>query len=111
MIMATAVTDGTIELDGITLRELPKAQRQVLADAGLILTSYDGGIRAATGTGGLRAVRARTGPHPGRPTDTAPQLAALLTQASYQDRPDQVRPAHRVDVRIGKLQDERSGEG
>ncbi|MFD8981619.1 UDP-N-acetylglucosamine 1-carboxyvinyltransferase [Streptomyces sp. NPDC059564] len=81
MIMATAVTGGTIDLDGITLPELPDAQRQVLADAGLNLTSHCGGIRAAVGAGGLRAVRARTGPHPGLPTDTAPQLAALLTQA------------------------------
>lgn len=82
MIMATAATGGTIDLDGITLPELPDAQRQVLADAGLDLSSHDGGIRAAVGAGGLRAVRARTGPHPGLPTDTAPQLAALLTQAS-----------------------------
>ncbi|MFG2622989.1 UDP-N-acetylglucosamine 1-carboxyvinyltransferase [Streptomyces sp. NPDC048507] len=82
MIMATAATGGAIELDGITLPELPEAQRQLLADAGLILTSHDAGIRAATGPDGLRAVRARTGPHPGLPTDTAPQLAALLTQAT-----------------------------
>ncbi|QES52018.1 hypothetical protein DEJ50_33590 [Streptomyces venezuelae] len=82
MIMATAATGGVIELDGITLPELPETQRQVLADAGLILTSHDGGIRATVATGGLRAVRARTGPHPGLPTDSAPQLAALLTQAT-----------------------------
>ncbi|MER7761315.1 UDP-N-acetylglucosamine 1-carboxyvinyltransferase [Streptomyces sp. NPDC097619] len=81
MIMAATATGGTIEIDGITLSELPETQRQVLANAGLTLTSHDGGIRAAVGTDGLRAVQARTGPHPGLPTDTAPQLAALLTQA------------------------------
>ncbi|MFF0437527.1 UDP-N-acetylglucosamine 1-carboxyvinyltransferase [Streptomyces sp. NPDC004327] len=81
MIMAAAVTGGTIDLDGITLPELPDSQLQVFADAGLHLTSHGGGIRAAVGEGGLRAVQARTGPHPGLPTDTAPQLAALLTQA------------------------------
>ncbi|MFF3020761.1 UDP-N-acetylglucosamine 1-carboxyvinyltransferase [Streptomyces sp. NPDC057939] len=81
MIMATAATGGSIDLDGINLPELPEAQRQVLADAGLDLTSHDGGIRGTVGEDGLRAVRARTGPHPALPTDTAPQLAALLTQA------------------------------
>ncbi|MER7514258.1 UDP-N-acetylglucosamine 1-carboxyvinyltransferase [Streptomyces lavendulae] len=82
MIMAAAVTGGAIELDGITMPELPEAQRQVLADAGLILTAHDAGIRATAGPDGLRAVQARTGPHPGLPTDTAPQLAATLTQAT-----------------------------
>ncbi|MGW7312686.1 UDP-N-acetylglucosamine 1-carboxyvinyltransferase [Streptomyces sp. NPDC054865] len=86
MIMATAVTGGNIDLDGITLCELPEAQRQILADVGLTLTSHAGGIRAAAEPSGLRAVRARTGPHPGLPTDTAPQLAALLTQAAGTSR-------------------------
>ncbi|MGW1765143.1 UDP-N-acetylglucosamine 1-carboxyvinyltransferase [Streptomyces sp. NPDC002073] len=82
MIMATAATGGTIDLDGITLPELPATQRQVLVDTGLNLTSHDGGIRATVGKGGLRAVQTRTGPHPGLPTDTAPQLTALLTLAT-----------------------------
>lgn len=81
MISAAAATGGAIDLDGITLSELPAAQRQVLADAGLTLTSHGGGIRAEIAPGGLGAVQARTGPHPGLPTDSAPQLAALLTQA------------------------------
>ncbi|WTT80383.1 hypothetical protein OHU34_44045 (plasmid) [Streptomyces sp. NBC_00080] len=40
----------------------------------------DGGVHSQL-KGPLRAVRAETGPHPGHPTDTAPQLAAMLTQA------------------------------
>ncbi|MEU2868276.1 hypothetical protein ABZ769_03605 [Streptomyces olivoreticuli] len=32
--------------------------------------------------GALSGVEAATGPHPGLPTDTAPQLAAMLTQAA-----------------------------
>ncbi|MBP0932523.1 UDP-N-acetylglucosamine 1-carboxyvinyltransferase [Streptomyces sp. KCTC 0041BP] len=81
MIMAAAATGGTLELDGITLPELPDDQRRVLARAGILLTAHDGGIRAVLGPHGLQAVSARTGPHPGLPTDTAPQLAALLTLA------------------------------
>ncbi|MYQ45536.1 UDP-N-acetylglucosamine 1-carboxyvinyltransferase [Streptomyces sp. SID4985] len=82
MIMASAVTCGTIDLDGITLPQIPEGQRQVFAAAGLHLTAHEGGIRAAVGRDGLRAVHARTGPHPGLPTDTAPQLAAMLTLAT-----------------------------
>ncbi|MFD4726270.1 UDP-N-acetylglucosamine 1-carboxyvinyltransferase [Streptomyces seoulensis] len=82
MIMAAATTGGTIDLDGITLPEIPDGQRQVFSDAGVHLTAHEGGIRAAVGRSGLRAVHARTGPHPGLPTDTAPQLAAMLTLAT-----------------------------
>ncbi|MCX5078921.1 UDP-N-acetylglucosamine 1-carboxyvinyltransferase [Streptomyces sp. NBC_00424] len=81
MIMAAAATGGTLELDGITLTELPETQRHVLARAGILLTAYQSGIRAVLGPDGLQPVNARTGPHPGLPTDTAPQLAALLTLA------------------------------
>ncbi|MEU7839317.1 hypothetical protein [Nonomuraea sp. NPDC049129] len=48
--------------------------------AGVELADANGTLVAGV-PGELRAVRAATGPHPGLPADTAPQLAALLTQA------------------------------
>ncbi|MFI2765678.1 hypothetical protein ACH5A3_43960 [Streptomyces echinatus] len=62
-------------------RPSPTAALTALSPESTPSTWGDGGIRATVGEGGLHAVKARTGPHPGLPTDTAPQLAALLTQA------------------------------
>ncbi|HLL32691.1 MAG TPA: hypothetical protein VK545_02095 [Streptomyces sp.] len=53
-----------------------------LVPVGIVLTGSPGGIHAIVDTGGLRAVQATTSPHPGLPTDTAPQSNALLTQAA-----------------------------
>jgi UDP-N-acetylglucosamine 1-carboxyvinyltransferase len=85
--MAAAATGGTVTLDGISLHSLPEGLAGPLAAAGLTLThaSADGigghlpAVAAAAGL--LAAVETQTGPHPGLPTDTAPQLAAMLTQA------------------------------
>ncbi len=79
MIMAVAATGGDVQLDGITVADLPEGLRQALADAGIAITARNSGLAASSGA--LEAVEAATGPHPGLPTDTAPQLAAMLTQA------------------------------
>ncbi|MFJ4867015.1 UDP-N-acetylglucosamine 1-carboxyvinyltransferase [Streptomyces sp. NPDC088757] len=81
MIAVAAATGGGVELDGITPAELPGGLRHALTAAGVILSDRPGGLAAATGPDGLHGADVRTGPHPGLPTDTAPQLGALLTLA------------------------------
>ncbi|MDP9841169.1 UDP-N-acetylglucosamine 1-carboxyvinyltransferase [Streptosporangium lutulentum] len=81
MIMAAASTGGNVHLDGITLASIPEGLTAALATAGISLTDdASGGIRSIL-DGPLRAITTATGPHPALPTDTAPQLAAMLTQA------------------------------
>ncbi|MCJ1678520.1 UDP-N-acetylglucosamine 1-carboxyvinyltransferase [Streptomyces sp. APSN-46.1] len=82
--MAAAATGGNVTLDGINLTNLPDGLTIPLAKAGLTLTQAAGPhMRAAVNVapGPLTAIETQTGPHPGLPTDTAPQLAAMLTQA------------------------------
>ncbi|MEU7205465.1 hypothetical protein [Streptomyces sp. NPDC045470] len=80
MIMMAAATGGSITLDGISTTDLPQGLTEVFAAAGLkVADGADGALRAHHHS--LRAAQIATGPHPGVPTDTAPQLAALLTQA------------------------------
>jgi UDP-N-acetylglucosamine 1-carboxyvinyltransferase len=82
MIMAAAATGGSIHLDNITAEQLPDGLAAALATAGITWTdAADAGIHTAP-AGPLAAVQTQTGPHPGLPTDTAPQLAAMLTQAT-----------------------------
>ncbi|MFK0173440.1 UDP-N-acetylglucosamine 1-carboxyvinyltransferase [Streptomyces sp. NPDC090306] len=80
MIMAAAVTGGSLDLDGISTDAIPDGLSAALADAGVRLADTSTGLRTEMG-GPLRAIETATGPHPGLPTDTAPQLTALLTQA------------------------------
>ncbi|MEW2621205.1 UDP-N-acetylglucosamine 1-carboxyvinyltransferase [Streptomyces sp. NPDC048106] len=81
MIMAAAATGGSVTLGGITTADLPAGLTTVLSDAGVLLADgADGAVHMAL-VDPLRAVKTETGPHPGLPTDTAPQLAAMLTQA------------------------------
>ncbi|BAU83359.1 UDP-N-acetylglucosamine 1-carboxyvinyltransferase [Streptomyces laurentii] len=80
MIMAAAATGGSVTLGGITTHHMPTGLTAALADAGILLADQPGGMCMAL-TGPLHAVETATGPHPGLPTDTAPQLAAMLTQA------------------------------
>ncbi|MBT2456493.1 hypothetical protein J7E98_17335, partial [Streptomyces sp. ISL-86] len=70
-----------IGLDGVTLADLPEGLIEPLSTAGLTFSTSEDAITAHP-THPLSAVEAETGPHPGLPTDTAPQLAALLTQAT-----------------------------
>lgn len=81
MAMAAAATGGTVHLDNITTTDFPENLTRALSEAGITLTdTTSGGMRTQL-HGPLRAIEAATGPHPGLPTDTAPQLAAMLTQA------------------------------
>jgi UDP-N-acetylglucosamine 1-carboxyvinyltransferase len=79
MLMAAAATGGRVRLDGITLAGLPCGLTSVLTRAGIRLSGGPGSVAGSSGT--LEAVQTATSPHPGLPTDTAPQLAAMLTQA------------------------------
>lgn len=86
MIMAAAATRGSVHLDNTTVQDLPVGLTSPLADAGIAFTEEPaGGIRTHSATP-LRAIEAATGPHPGLPTDTAPQLSAMLTQADGNSR-------------------------
>jgi UDP-N-acetylglucosamine 1-carboxyvinyltransferase len=81
MAMAAAATGGSVHLDNITTTDFPDGLARALAEAGITLTDdTSGGVRTQL-HGPLLAIKAETGPHPGLPTDTAPQLAAMLTQA------------------------------
>lgn len=80
MVMAAAATGGSVHLQAITPAVFPGGLRQALASAGIAFTSTADGVRAMA-SGPLAALETVTGPHPGLPTDTAPQLAAMLTQA------------------------------
>ncbi|WP_433253908.1 UDP-N-acetylglucosamine 1-carboxyvinyltransferase [Streptosporangium sp. CA-135522] len=81
MIMAAAATGGGVHLDGITAAAFPDGLTAALSAAGISLTDDgDGGVHA-TPNGPLQGIDVATGPHPALPTDTAPQLAAMLTQA------------------------------
>ncbi|MGW1072313.1 UDP-N-acetylglucosamine 1-carboxyvinyltransferase [Streptomyces sp. NPDC002537] len=79
--MAAAATGGSVDLEGITLAHLPGGLIAAFARAGIALTA-DGQTVHVRLAGTLSGVEAATGPHPGLPTDTAPQLAAMLTQAT-----------------------------
>lgn len=82
MLMAAAATGGSIHLDNFTSADIPDGLATVLTEAGIALSdAADGGVRAQPHSP-LAAVEAATGPHPGLPTDTAPQLTAMLTQAT-----------------------------
>ncbi|WP_416968242.1 UDP-N-acetylglucosamine 1-carboxyvinyltransferase [Streptomyces sp. 4F14] len=81
MVMAAAATGGSVHLDNITASGFPGGLTRALAEAGITLADDpSGGVRTRL-DGPLRATEAATGPHPGLPTDTAPQLAAMLTLA------------------------------
>ncbi|WP_030390713.1 UDP-N-acetylglucosamine 1-carboxyvinyltransferase [Streptomyces sp. NRRL S-241] len=81
MVMAAAATGGSVHLDNFTTANFPDGLTSVLAASGITLTDdASGGVRAHL-DGPLQPVEAATGPHPGLPTDTAPQLTAMLTRA------------------------------
>ncbi|MEV5985720.1 UDP-N-acetylglucosamine 1-carboxyvinyltransferase [Streptomyces sp. NPDC052051] len=81
MIMAAAVTGGSITLTDITTADIPHGLAAAFADAGVHLVDGPDTTVHTVLHGPLRAVETATGPHPGLPTDTAPQLTAMLTQA------------------------------
>ncbi|MGW4884716.1 UDP-N-acetylglucosamine 1-carboxyvinyltransferase [Streptomyces murinus] len=100
MVMAAAATGGSITLDGVTTADLPAGLTAALGDAGVLLADGAEGAVHMTLTERLRAMDTQTGPHPGLPTDTAPQLAAMLTQAHGLSRiAERVYPQRDTHVR------------
>ncbi|MFI5864670.1 UDP-N-acetylglucosamine 1-carboxyvinyltransferase [Streptomyces sp. NPDC051546] len=82
MVMAAAATGGAVHLDNITAADFPDGLAHALAEAGItVADDPSGGVRTHLHEP-IRAIEAATGPHPGLPTDTAPQLTAMLTQAN-----------------------------
>ncbi|MFI6113241.1 UDP-N-acetylglucosamine 1-carboxyvinyltransferase [Kitasatospora sp. NPDC051164] len=81
MVMAAAATGGSVHLDNITVTDFPAGLARALADAGITMINDPSGGMQARLCEALRPVETATGPHPALPTDTAPQLAAMLTQA------------------------------
>ncbi|WP_439673414.1 UDP-N-acetylglucosamine 1-carboxyvinyltransferase [Embleya sp. MST-111070] len=78
--MACAATGGHVLLDGITPADLPTCLTAPLREAGLTLTDLHHAV-AVLAPDRLLPVTTTTAPHPGLPTDTQPQLTAMLTQA------------------------------
>ncbi|MGW1998257.1 UDP-N-acetylglucosamine 1-carboxyvinyltransferase [Embleya sp. NPDC001921] len=78
--MACAATGGHVLLDGIALADLPIGLTTPLREAGVSLTDLHHAV-AVLAPDRLLPVAASTGPHPGLPTDTQPQLTTMLTQA------------------------------
>ncbi|WP_331773281.1 UDP-N-acetylglucosamine 1-carboxyvinyltransferase (plasmid) [Embleya sp. NBC_00888] len=78
--MACAATSGHVLLDGITLADLPTGLTTLLTDAGVTLADLHHAV-AVPAPDRLFPIAASTGPHPGLPTDTQPQLTAMLTQS------------------------------
>ncbi|MEV2278371.1 UDP-N-acetylglucosamine 1-carboxyvinyltransferase [Nocardiopsis sp. NPDC049922] len=77
--IAGAITDGRIDLHGVSMHDFPAGFLDVVEAAGIAFASVPDGVRAIRGE--LAPVKVETGPHPGYPTDAQPQLCALLTQA------------------------------
>ncbi|MFE9424595.1 UDP-N-acetylglucosamine 1-carboxyvinyltransferase [Kitasatospora sp. NPDC006697] len=80
LVLAAAITGGTIQLDDFPTSDFPAGLMAVFADAGIELTPVNGGTLAHC-PAGPRTVHLATGPHPAFPTDVQPQLTAFLTQA------------------------------
>jgi UDP-N-acetylglucosamine 1-carboxyvinyltransferase len=80
--IAAAITHGDVEITDMVPEHLVPLWRK-LEEMGVELSWQPGGDRVRVRAGPrLRATTARTGPHPGFPTDLQPQMVALMTQAS-----------------------------
>ncbi|SNT06323.1 UDP-N-acetylglucosamine 1-carboxyvinyltransferase [Streptosporangium subroseum] len=101
MLMAAAATGGNVHLEGIIPAEFPEGLVSVLADAGIALHATPCGTYTMP-CHELTAVYTATGPHPGLPTDTQPQLTALLTQARGVSRIEE-RVYPRRDTHVAEL--------
>jgi UDP-N-acetylglucosamine 1-carboxyvinyltransferase len=83
--MAVAMTGGDVFLEGAR-PELLQAAFDVLAQAGVTVTSTNHGVRVARNGAGLRPIEVSTAPFPGFPTDLQAQLMALMTRAKGTSR-------------------------
>ena len=77
--MAAAITHGDVELIGAKLEHLHSVT-QILAEAGVLMTQTEQGIRVVR-TNGLYGVDVMTEPYPGFPTDLQAQMMALMCVA------------------------------
>jgi len=78
--VAAAITGGDVELTG-TRADLIESVIDVLAAAGVDVTTTDGGLRVARQNGPLRGADVMTEPYPGFPTDMQAQMMALMATA------------------------------
>ena len=83
--MAVAMTGGEVLLENAR-PELLQAGLDVLAQAGVEISSTNAGIRVARNGAGIAAVEVTTAPFPGFPTDLQAQLMALMTRADGTSR-------------------------
>jgi UDP-N-acetylglucosamine 1-carboxyvinyltransferase len=78
--MAVAMAGGEVLLEGAR-PELLQAALDVLAEAGVEVSTTNAGVRVARNGAGLAPVDVTTDPFPGFPTDLQAQLMALMTRA------------------------------
>jgi UDP-N-acetylglucosamine 1-carboxyvinyltransferase len=78
--MAVGMAGGDVTLKGARADNLT-AMTQVLARAGVSVTTTDDGLRIARNGQGLEPVNVDTDPYPGFPTDLQAQFMALMTMA------------------------------
>jgi UDP-N-acetylglucosamine 1-carboxyvinyltransferase len=78
--LAAVMAGGSVTLQGGE-RGLVSALADLLQDAGVAVEEAPEGLRVSRGEAGLRAMKVRTAPFPGFPTDLQAQLMSLLTQA------------------------------
>jgi UDP-N-acetylglucosamine 1-carboxyvinyltransferase len=78
--MAVAMAGGDVMLEGAR-PELLQAALDILAEAGVDISTTNAGIRVARNGAGLSPVEVATDPFPGFPTDLQAQLMALMTRA------------------------------
>jgi UDP-N-acetylglucosamine 1-carboxyvinyltransferase len=80
LIMAAAMTDGELEIEGGRIEHLQSAVH-LLDQAGVKVEATAKGLRASRKNGRLHAVDLTTEPFPGFPTDLQAQSMALMTLA------------------------------
>jgi len=78
--MAAAITGGDVELIGIN-HDLIGSALASLAQAGVVCTETERGLRINRSNGALHGVDVMTEPYPGFPTDLQAQMMALMTTA------------------------------
>lgn len=83
--MAVAMASGDVLLEN-TRPELLQSALDILAEAGVDISTTNEGIRVQRNGAGLRAVDVATAPFPGFPTDLQAQLMALMTRAKGTSR-------------------------
>lgn len=115
-ILAAAITDGELELEGGNLELLPTFDG-VLAEVGVDIKPTAAGLHVKRNNGRLAPVDVSTAPFPGFPTDLQAQLMATLAVADgvsnleetifenrFMHAPELVRMGARIECSGGKAQ-------